>query len=458
MPQIPVAGFLLEAVGAVAVALMLSSFQRGRPRAGVRDWSLGMWLQAAGLLASLSVSEVGRPWLRTAVLAVAVVLAYWSPALVLLGTWCRWHDREPRGARRALMAGLGALGLATTLAASLAGPWGPLLRAGTRALSTALAHLVAGVLLLRGRGAGPSFGPRVLAAAFFGWAAEDALFFAIAATAGQLRAVPSASVLIEAELVLLMLTGVGMVAWLLEEERESAVRLQAALHRKEALSAMGTLVGGVAHEVRNPLFGISAMLDALEARLAGASGAAPLLASMREQVRRLSRLMTDLLDYGRPIASERTRQSLAVAVAQSIASCAALSEQAGVRVDLEGEPARDVVLMDEPRLQQVFQNLVENAVQHTPREGRVRLELGPETRRGRAGVRCAVRDLGPGFDPALLPGVFEPFSSGRRGGTGLGLSIVHRIVEQHSGYVEAANHPEGGAVVTVWLPTESPRS
>jgi signal transduction histidine kinase len=114
--------------------------------------------------------------------------------------------------------------------------------------------------------------------------------------------------------------------------------------------------------------------------------------------------------------------------------------------------------MDEPRLQQVFQNLVENAVQHTPREGRVRLELGPETRRGRAGVRCAVRDPGPGFDPALLPGVFEPFSSRRRGGTGLGLSIVQRIVEQHSGHVEAANHPEGGAVVTVWLPTESPRS
>jgi signal transduction histidine kinase len=458
VPEIPVAGFLLEALGAVAVALMLSSFQRTRPQAGVRDWSLGLWFQAAGLLASVAVDAVRGPWPRTAVLAAAMVLAYWSPALVLLGTWCRWHERERPGARRALTAVLGTLALATTFAEPLAGPWGPPLRAATLALSTALAYLVAGILLLRGRGGGPWFGPRVLAVAFLGSAAEDALFFAIAATAGQLPTVPSASVLIEAELVLLMLAGVGMVAWLLEGERESAVRLQEALQRREALSAMGTLVGGVAHEVRNPLFGISAILDALGARLAGDSAVAPLLATMREQVQRLSRLMTELLEFGRPIASELTRQSLSAAVARSIASCAALSEQAGVRLELGGEASRDVVLMDESRLQQVFQNLVQNAVEHTPREGRVRLEVRPERRRGRAGVLCAVHDSGPGFDPAHLPRVFEPFSSRRRGGTGLGLSIVQRIVEQHAGHVEAANHSQGGAVVTVWLPAEPPSS
>jgi signal transduction histidine kinase len=457
VPEIPVAGFLLEALGAVAVALMLSSFQRTRPQAGVRDWSLGLWFQAAGLLASVAVGAARGPWLRTAVLGVAMVLAYWTPALVLLGTWCRWHEREHPGTRRALMAALGTLALATTFAAPLAGPWGSLLRAGTLALSSASANLVAGVLLLRGRGTGPPFGPRVLAVAFLGGAAEDALFFAIATTAGRLRAVPSASVLIEAELVLLMLTGVGMIAWLLEGERESAVRLQEALHRKEALSAMGTLVGGVAHEVRNPLFGISAMLDALGARLAGDRKVAPLLATMREQVQRLSRLMTELLEFGRPIASELTRQSLSAAVARSIASCAALSEQAEVRLELGGEASRDVVLMDESRLQQVFENLVQNAVEHTPRQGRVRLEVRRERRRGRAGVLCAVHDSGPGFDPAHLPRVFEPFFSHRRGGTGLGLSIVHRIVEQHSGHVEAANHSAGGAVVTVWLPAEPPR-
>jgi hypothetical protein len=94
MPEIPLAGFVLEALGAMALALMLSSFERKRPRAGIRDWSLGLWLLAAALLASVAVSRVPHSPLRTLLLALAMVLAYWSPALVLLGTWSRWNDRE----------------------------------------------------------------------------------------------------------------------------------------------------------------------------------------------------------------------------------------------------------------------------------------------------------------------------------------------------------------------------
>jgi signal transduction histidine kinase len=214
----------------------------------------------------------------------------------------------------------------------------------------------------------------------------------------------------------------------------------------------------VAHEVRNPLFGISATVDALGMRLAGDGAAAPLMATMREQVRRLSALMTDLLDYGRPIASQLARQSVSAVAARAVASCAAASAQAGVSVEIEGEAIPDLVLMDEPRLLQVFQNVLQNAVEHTPRGGRVRVEVRQEPRHGRAGIRCAVHDSGPGFDPAHLPQLFEPFFSRRRGGTGLGLSIVERVVEQHSGLVEAGNHPEGGGVVSVWLPAGPPAS
>jgi len=452
MPQIPVAGFLLEALGAVAIALMLSSFQRVQPRAGVRDWSLGLWFEAAGQVAAIAVERSSGPVLRPVFLSIAMVLAYWARSLVLLGTWSRANDREPGGTRQALMTGLAVVAVATSLLDALTGPWGRLVRSGTFGLAALTSHVVAGVLLLRGRSTSARFGCRVLAVAFLGLAAEEALFLFIVATAGRVRVAPDANVLIEAELVLLLLMGVGMVAWLLEEERESAVKLQQALHRKEALSAMGTLVGGVAHEVRNPLFGISATLDALAARSAHDRGLAPYLTTTREQVQKLSRLMTELLDFGRPIASELTPQSLSGAVARAIGSCAALAEQAGVQVELVGALEGDLVLMDEPRLQQVFQNLIQNAIQHTPRQGRVILEVRPGSDRGRAGVRCAVSDSGPGFEATDLPRLFEPFFSQRRGGTGLGLSIVQRIVEQHSGRVEAGNQSEGGAVVSVWLP------
>jgi signal transduction histidine kinase len=453
VPEIPLAGFVLEALGAVALALILSSFERKRPGAGVRDWALGLWLLAAGLLASLAIRGVPHSPLRTLLLALAMVLAYWSPALVLVGTYCRWNDREVPWARQRLLLALALLAVCTTVGAPLAGAWAPIVRAGTRTLLTMAAQLSAGILLLRAEGARPIFGARVLALALLGMAAEQGLFFGMVAIGrGPMTGFPGPDILIESELVLLMLAGVGMIAWLLEEEREQAIRLQEALHRQEALSAMGTLVGGVAHEVRNPLFGITATVDALGARLKDDSAATPLVEAMREQVQRLTRLMTDLLDYGRPIAEERTRLSICAVTTRAIEACAALSRQAGVSVELTCEATSVVVLVDEPRLVQVFQNLVQNAVEHTPPGGRVHVEARPERRLARAGVRCAVRDSGPGFDTAHLPHVFEPFFTRRKGGTGLGLSIVQRIVEQHAGHVEAANHPGGGGAVDVWLP------
>jgi signal transduction histidine kinase len=456
MPEIPVTGFLLESLGAVSLAVILSSFQRKRPRAGVRDWSLGLWLLAAGLIASIAMTLVSDPVWLTPVVAVGVVLAYWSPALVLLGTWCRCVDRDHPLVRRRLLVALGALGLLTTVAAVFSGGWGTLVRSGTRTLLTMVSQLTAGIVLLRSGVARRVFGARVLGVAFLGQALEAALFLGTA-VAGLARgqAVLGASVLVEVELVLLMLTGVGMVAWLLEEERESGLRLQEALHRKEALSAMGTLVGGVAHEVRNPLFAIGATLDAFAARTRTDTSAEPLVANMREQVQRLSRLMTDLLEYGRPIGSELVRRPLVEVAAQAIASAAPAAREAEIAVELAG-PAGDgvVVRMDEMRVVQVLENLVRNAVEHTPRGGRILVAVRPEERRGQVGVRCDVHDSGPGFEPSDLPHVFEPFFSRRSGGTGLGLSIVRRIVEQHFGEVEAGNHPAGGGLASVWLPAE----
>jgi signal transduction histidine kinase len=455
MPEIPVAGFLLEAFGAVALALMLSSFQKERPRPGVQEWSLGLWALAAGLAMSIVVSRQPALPLRVPLVAVAYLLAYWSVALVLLGTWARWHDEEPPRLRRRLLVGLAFLALATTLPAPLLGSRGRVLRTGTSTLLTMAAHLTAGVLLLRAQRRRSLFGARVLGFSFLGQALEDGLFLVLAVGGNGVAATPGPDLLVQAELVLLMLTGVGMVSWLLEEERESAVQLQEALHRREALTAMGTLVGGVAHEVRNPLFGITATLDALEARFGGNGASESLVATLREQVRRLNGLMTDLLDYGRPIATDLTRRSVSAVARRAMGSCDALSREAEVRVELGAGASSDEVPMDEARLMQVFQNLVQNAIEHTPKGGRVAVDIRAEARRGRAGVRCTVRDSGPGFDPTHLPRVFEPFFSGRRGGTGLGLSIVHRIVEQHSGQVDARNHPDGGGTVTVWLPASS---
>jgi signal transduction histidine kinase len=111
--------------------------------------------------------------------------------------------------------------------------------------------------------------------------------------------------------------------------------------------------------------------------------------------------------------------------------------------------------MDRSRILQVFQNLLENAIQHAPPGSRVVFRAAAAHLGERDGVRFSVEDSGPGFRPEDLPHLCEPFFTRRKGGTGLGLSIVQRIVEHHEGEIVPANRPEGGAVVSVVLPYRS---
>lgn len=229
------------------------------------------------------------------------------------------------------------------------------------------------------------------------------------------------------------------------------VRLEETLRRKETMSAMGSLVAGVAHEVRNPLFGISSTLDAFEARFGRAEQFQRYLETLRGQVERLGELMNELLEYGRPPAAELQPVQLGELLAQAVQGCESLARRSQVHVATRVTPGLPPTLADRKRLVQVFQNIVDNAIRHTPTGGSV-IVLGElQTEAGERWLRASVRDSGPGFNQTDLPRVFEPFFTRRRGGTGLGLSIVQRIVEQHGGRLQAENHPQGGALVTVML-------
>jgi signal transduction histidine kinase len=162
--------------------------------------------------------------------------------------------------------------------------------------------------------------------------------------------------------------------------------------------------------------------------------------------------MNDLLDYGRPLAPEVAPQDLSSAIDDAMKSCEFLARSADLALEKRVAPGLGPVLAERKRLVQVFLNLLENALRHSPRGGRVIVEAREADPPSAGLIEARVRDFGVGFDPADLPRVFEPFFTRRRGGTGLGLSIVQRIVEQHGGRVEARNHPEGGAEVIVLLP------
>ncbi len=236
------------------------------------------------------------------------------------------------------------------------------------------------------------------------------------------------------------------------------VHAELALRRSHTMAALGSLVAGVAHEVRNPLFGISSTLDAFEARF-DQHDHGQYVRVLREQLERLSVLMNDLLDYARPVTLELVQGRFESVVEASLAACAPLQRKTGVSIETRLEPGLPPLRMDARRITQVLQNLLENAVQHAREAGSVRLEARLAHKDGAAWVECCVEDDGPGFRPDDLPHVFEPFFTRRHGGTGLGLSIVHRIVSDHGGSISADNRPEGGARLTLSLPAQpDPRS
>jgi signal transduction histidine kinase len=226
----------------------------------------------------------------------------------------------------------------------------------------------------------------------------------------------------------------------------------AELRRRETMACMGTLVSGVAHEVRNPLFGITSTLDALQARLHGQPEFGRHIGVLRGETARLKKLMQDLLDFGRPAPHVRAVTDLHRLVEAAVASCAPLAHERGVSISCELPAPPPWLALDTLRMEQVLVNLIENALQHAARGGTVTIATQGEDNTRPDAVVVTVRDQGPGFQADDLHRVFEPFFTRRRGGTGLGLSIVQRVVEEHGGTVTASNHPHGGAVMTLVLP------
>jgi len=225
------------------------------------------------------------------------------------------------------------------------------------------------------------------------------------------------------------------------------VELQESLRRSETMSAMGKIVAGVAHEVRNPLFGISATLDAFAEELSR-PGYTECAAALTGEVKRLTNLMQDLLEYGKPSALHIERGNLH----DIIEEVAHHHAQSGIVIANDVPDRLPALLMDRSRIRQVFENLIENAEQHAPEGSLVRVIGSVVDHSGRQWVECRVEDSGAGFSPEDLDRVFDPFFTRREAGTGLGLSIVQRIVHDHSGKVFAGNRPQGGAVIRILFP------
>ena len=230
-----------------------------------------------------------------------------------------------------------------------------------------------------------------------------------------------------------------------------AVRTREQLQEREVMAATGTLLAGAAHQAKNAIFGLSATLDAFEARMGKDATEDDYIGNLRMGITRMQTLLRDLLDYANPTACELEPVSMAALLRRSVGACQSLARKFGIRFEVDVAEDAEVVA-NPPRLVRALENLVENAIQHSPAEGTVKLRLSSAKLGERMLLRCDVLDQGPGFPPEQMEKLFTPFFTLRPGGTGLGLTIAKKIVEDCGGAIRLSNRASGGAQAAVLLP------
>lgn len=225
-------------------------------------------------------------------------------------------------------------------------------------------------------------------------------------------------------------------------------RVRKEMKMKERLAAIGEVVAIVAHEMRNPLFGITSAAQILARELTLPPEQDILLKSLKNEALRLNALIQDLLDASKEIKLSKKFLDLNYTITESInvLEPMAYAKEITIRTNLS-EGAR-FLIADPGRIKQVFSNLLKNALDATPPSGNIEVT----TRGDGHSVAITIRDSGEGISEPGIEKIFDIFYTSRKSGTGLGLPICKRIVNAHGGSLTAGNNPDGGAFFTVTLP------
>ena len=242
----------------------------------------------------------------------------------------------------------------------------------------------------------------------------------------------------------------------LAETNRRLEHAQAEARRSERLAALGQLSAGLAHEIRNPLGVIKGSAEMLTQKLQTSDELARELAGyISTEVNRLSALVTEFLDFARPLHAEPLPANLTVLLDRVLQIVAGRFASKPVRVERHYASGLPLVPLDESLCEQAFLNLVQNAYEAMEDHGdTLRVEVQPATQNDRKGVELRLADTGPGVPEELREEIFNPFVTTKKTGVGLGLSIVSKIVDGHHGSIHVENAPGGGAVFTLFFPLE----
>ena len=222
------------------------------------------------------------------------------------------------------------------------------------------------------------------------------------------------------------------------------------MSRAEHMATLGEMATGLAHEIRNPLAGIAGVIEIIGRDLPTTSPARAVVKDVRQEIARINRIVTDLLQTARPHPPKVRKSDLNTTVEHAVMLGRQQGLSRAVEITLRKNPSLPEVEHDSDQIHQVLLNLLLNALQAIDQNGKIAVTV----ERGQDAAVIEVADNGRGISPELLPNIFRPFFTTKGDGTGLGLSLARRIVEDHQGRIDVTSTVGKGTTFAVILPLQ----
>ena len=237
----------------------------------------------------------------------------------------------------------------------------------------------------------------------------------------------------------------------LRENRAEIERLhRTQMSRAEHMATLGEMATGLAHEIRNPLAGIAGVIEIIGRDLPPTSPARSVVKDVRQEISRINRIVTDLLQTARPHPPKVRKSDLNTTVEHAVMLGRQQALSKSIEITLRKDPSLPEVEHDSDQIHQVMLNLLLNSLQAIEVNGKIAVTV--ERQSDKAIIEVA--DNGRGISPDHLPNIFRPFYTTKGDGTGLGLSLARRIVEDHQGRIEVSSTIGKGTIFAVILPLQ----
>jgi two-component system sensor histidine kinase HydH len=243
--------------------------------------------------------------------------------------------------------------------------------------------------------------------------------------------------------------GGNMGAVIILRDLREIRELQEKVRRSERLAALGRLASGVAHEIRNPLSSIKGFAQYFRDKFETGSEDRSYADIMIQEVERLNRVITQLLDFGRPKELRLDLHPLSQIMEHPLQLIRADLNKRGIKL-IESPFPEDKIKADSDQITQALLNIFLNAMEAMERGGEVRVKTVGKSERG--GVEIWISDSGPGISQGNLSKIFDPFFSTKKKGTGLGLAITANIIEAHGGEILVESREGKGTTFKIFLP------